>query len=116
MRSTAFATCERIWVGGVGDLGAVEDHDVQVDGGLLLADLDLHAAGEVRGARHRVAYGTHRSGRAAAHGVHPVDLADGDAGDDRHHGVGDGGLAADVAAAARHGPGRVLGVRHGNTP
>src|SRR4051812_20508484 len=79
----------------VGDRHAVLDDDVEVDGGLALADLDGDALGDVgaAGAGNALTKGTEGTGAAGAEVVHPVHLTGGDAGDLADHTVGDGGLA-----------------------
>ena len=76
-------------------LSAVLDHDVQVDGGFGLADLDPDALRDVRAAAagDALADRAERAAAAGAHRVHPGDFAAGLAGDLLHHALGHGDLA-----------------------
>src|ERR687893_1323396 len=82
-------------LGKLHDGRAVLDDEVEVDRGLLLADLDRHPGG-VRGAgaaRDALADPTERPGQPAAQRVHSGDLTSGHPGDLLHHRGRDGGLA-----------------------
>src|SRR5437588_10768199 len=78
----------------LGDADAVLDHDVQVDGGFGLADLDPDALCHVRAcaAGNALADRAERAGTAGAHRVHPGDFPAGLAGDLLYHVLGDGDL------------------------
>jgi len=72
---------------------AVLDDEVDVDGGLCLADLDGDALRDVRaaGARDALAHGAEGAGHATAELLDAVDLAGGHGRDLGHDGVGDRG-------------------------
>src|SRR6202034_1523498 len=78
----------------LGDAHAVLDHDVEVDRGLALADLDPDALAEARpgAAGDALAEGAERAAAAGAHGVHPGHLAARLAGDLLHDALGDGDM------------------------